>query len=232
MILNRRDLGGISTEDGRIIRRGLLIRSANLADAVEADLEGISAVIDLRTPAERRQMPDKTYGREYLPLPLFEELRSGVSHEEGAENSGIPELAPIYRQLVTECEGAFRTVLLRVMRHDFSGGAILWHCTEGKDRCGITTALLLEALGVEREAILRDYLRTNETNLPKAAAIREQLTGTHGAAFAKSVYLAYIADESYLRAAWEAMGEDYLTRGLGLAVEEIEAFRTAVLEKE
>ena len=83
---------------------------------------------------------------------------------------------------------------------------------------------------MEREAILRDYLRTNETNLPKAAAIREQLTGTHGAAFAKSVYLAYIADESYLRAAWDAMGDTYISDALGISEEQIRAFRAAVLE--
>lgn len=40
--------------------------------------------------------------------------------------------------------------------------AVLWHCTAGKDRTGFATVILLELLGVDREEILKDYLRTNE----------------------------------------------------------------------
>lgn len=40
-------------------------------------------------------------------------------------------------------------------------GAVLWHCSMGKDRVGVGTALLLYALGVPMETIMEDYLRTN-----------------------------------------------------------------------
>ena len=50
------------------------------------------------------------------------------------------------------------------MEHDFSKGCVLWHCTEGKDRCGLLSAVLLLALGVERSTILEDYLLTNHVN--------------------------------------------------------------------
>ena len=115
------------------------------------------------------------------------------------------------------------------MEHDYSRGAVLWHCTEGKDRCGITTALVLEMLGADRTAIMEDYLKTNEINLPKAESIREMLKAERGEAFAESVYHAYIADRSYLEAAWEAMGEDYID-SLGISEEQIAGFKRKVLE--
>ena len=94
----------------------------------------------------------------------------------------------------------------------------------------MTTALVLEALGADRETILEDYLKTNEVNLPKAIAIRQQVAETRGETFAKSVYQAYIADERYLRAAWEAMGDDYLTGRLGFTEDDLKQFRKTVLE--
>lgn len=230
MIQNKRDLGGIRTVDGRHIRPGMLIRSAHLFQAEEADLRGITSVMDLRTPGERREAPDKTYGREFLPMPIFDDVTAGISHEQNAAAQGIPDMAVLYGRLVTECADAFRKAVLTIMRHDFTRGAILWHCTEGKDRCGLTAALVLEALGVDRAAILADYLKTNEVNLPKAIAMRQRVLATHGEVFAESVYQAYIADERYLRAAWKAMGEGYLTEKLGIPEETLKYFRDTVLE--
>ena len=230
MIQNKRDLGGLLTKDGKVIRSGMLIRSANLFHANRRDLDGISAVIDLRTPGERRESPDKTHRREYLPLPIFDDVTAGISHEEETEDRGIPEMAKLYRMIVRDHADSFRKVLLAIMQHDFSKGAILWHCSEGKDRCGLTTALVLEALGVDRDTIMVDYLKTNEVNLPKAIRIHDQLVRTHGTAYAESVYRAYIADEKYLQAAWEAMGEGYLTDKLGIPEETLTTFRQTILE--
>ena len=125
---------------------------------------------------------------------------------------------------------SFRNILTAIMHHDFSEGAILWHCTEGKDRCGITTAMILELLGVDRDTIMEDYLKTNLVNLPKAAAIREKLAAERGQEFADSVYQAYIADEKYLRSAWEAIGDVSLPEKLGISAEAVEAFKNTVLE--
>ncbi len=228
MIQNMRDLGGMRKRDGRTIRPGALVRSAHLFQATEEDLKGIAAVIDLRTPGERREAPDQTHGRAYLPMPIFDDAQAGITHEQGTAERAFPDLAMLYGRLAAECREAFRAVLLRIMTHDYASGAILWHCTEGKDRCGLTTALALEYLGVPREDILADYLKTNLVNLPKAVQIRERVLPTHGEAFAESVYQAYIADERYLRAAWETLGGD-INAGLQIPEETIRAFRQAVL---
>ncbi|MBQ6257991.1 MAG: tyrosine-protein phosphatase, partial [Clostridia bacterium] len=99
------------------------------------------------------------------------------------------------------------------------------------DRCGMTAALVLEALGVDRDAILRDYLETNRTSLLRARGVYERLLPLRGEVFARSVYRAYVADERYLRAAWDAMGEHFLTDVLHIPQEEIDAFRERILEK-
>ncbi len=230
MILNKRDLGGIKTKDGHEIKPGLLIRSAHLSQAQEADLRGISAVIDLRTPGERREAPDKTYGCRYLPLAVFDESTIGISHESGVSDQWIPAMDILYQRVMYQCTGSFSRIIRTIMGHDFQSGGILWHCTEGKDRCGITTALVLEALGVDRSLIMEDYLKTNLINLPKAMLIRQQLADTRGVEFAESVYQAYIADSKYLEAAWSAMGENYIKTALGIPENTLIRFRETVLE--
>ena len=130
-----------------------------------------------------------------------------------------------------QCQEAFRRVLKVCFENDYESGSVLWHCSEGKDRCGITAALLLEALGVDRKIILEDYLETNTTNIPKAEFVRDrELQKSGDAARAKCLYQAFVADERYIRNAWEAMGTHYLTDCLGFSEEELQSFRNRVLE--
>ena len=229
MIQNKRDLGGLKTADGKRIRPNCLIRSAHLYQAAEADLDGIATIIDLRTPGEREQAPDRVWQREYLPLPVFTDEQAGISHETEISAQLLPEMAYLYRRLVAECTDSLGKIVHAIMNHDFSKGAVLWHCTEGKDRCGLTSALILESLGVSRELIMEDYLKTNLVNLPKAIHARNRLLATQGEAMADAVYKAYIADESYLRAAWDAMGENYLSGKLGIERNMIERFKAEIL---
>lgn len=229
MINNIRDLGGIRTKDGKTIKQGCLVRSANLSQAEEQDVKGISTIIDLRTPGERDEKPDCPCGREYLPIPIFDHITAGISHEQKAERKGPPDMSSLYRWLVRECRDNFKKVVSEIMAHDYSTGAILWHCSEGKDRCGLTTALILEILGVDRYVIMEDYLKTNEVNIPKAEAIREKVKESHGEEVAQSVYRAYLADEAYLNAAWSEMGDNYIEQ-LGITEEEIEEFKGKMLE--
>ena len=163
-------------------------------------------------------------------MPVFTDEQAGISHERDAGEQVLPEFAYVYGLLVKEATVPFRNILLKIMNHDYIKGAVLWHCSEGKDRCGLTTAMVLEALGVDRQTIMEDYLKTNLVNLPKAAGIRDQLIVTRGKEFADNVYQAYIADERYLQAAWDAMGEHYITENLGIDKETINRFRAAVLE--
>jgi protein-tyrosine phosphatase len=55
------------------------------------------------------------------------------------------------------------------------------------------------------------------------------LLAKHGKEMADSVYQAYIADERFIRSAWEAMGKDYIAQKLEIREDEIEPFRSKVL---
>ena len=233
MVRNLRDLGGICTATGQKIKKGFLVRSANLSEAAEEDLSGISAVIDLRTTREREEVPDKLYGRESVHVPIFDEIKTGISHERRAERErkGPPDMGSLYVWMMRDHRDSFARALRAIMNHDFSSGAVLWHCTEGKDRCGLTTALLLELLGVERSVIMEDYLRTNVTSIPRAEGIRERVRAERGDEAAEGVYRAFIAVPSYLEGAWAVMDEtpNYLAE-LTIPQEELERFREFILE--
>ena len=235
MILNMRDLGGIRTADGKTIRQGCLVRSAKLEKAEEQDLAGITEVIDLRTQGEREEIPDLLCGREVQAIPIFDNVRSGVSHEREAERraerKGPPDMGSLYIWMMREHRDSFAKVLTAIMRHDYSQGAVLWHCTEGKDRCGLTTALILELLGVDRTTIMEDYLKTNKVSIPKAMGIRERVRLERGDEVAESVYRAFIAERGYLEGAWKVMDEDgHYMESLGLSEEDVARFKETVLE--
>ena len=234
---NIRDLGGTETVNG-CIRQGCLIRSAHLGYATQADVQHLrenhrlSKIIDLRTGGERTELPDHSFGVEHLKLPIFKEFKAGISHETQEKQSAIPRMEDLYRFIMTDRSSVagFRSVLQTILTHDYRKGAVLWHCTEGKDRCGMTTVLVLMALGADRDTILEDYLETNKVNIPKARAMYEELLEQEGLEAAENVYQAYIADENYLYAAWDVMGDNYLRDVLGFSGPVIRKFRAQVLE--
>ena len=248
-ISNARDLGELRAADGRVIRKGCLIRSANLSQASERDrdlLENsyhLRLIIDVRTPMAARMKPDvEIAGARRLAMPLFDDAMIGVSHESDRDYAHrkkmMPDLRVLYRMMVTrpDCRERFGVVLGQIMENDFSNGAVLWHCSEGKDRCGLISAFVLAALGVPEKTILEDYLLTNETNVERAEYYySESLKNGADMEVAVSVRNAFLAKEEYLLGAMEAIGdeyrdmEDYLTRGLGLPEETLSSFRARIL---
>lgn len=182
-IPNARDLGGLPLREGRRVRSGLLLRSGALFGASPADAERLrrdyhlGLVVDLRTPLERAQLPDMPIsGAENFPNPIFTEAQFGLTHELMKDPVKIAKTLPTLQQLygvmviAPACREAFSRALTRIMEQVARGGAALWHCTEGKDRCGLVSALLLFLLGADRETVLEDYLLTNRINKPKAEA--------------------------------------------------------------
>lgn len=240
-IQNARDLGGMKTMDGRMIRPGLLIRSAHLSDASPADTkklaEGyrLAKIIDLRTDVEKQEKPDAAVdGAQYCPIPIFDEGVAGISHEKNQRMSSIPKMEDLYRMVVTDkkCRQNLGKAARAVMEHDFESGSVLWHCTAGKDRCGMLTVVLLSALGVDRAQIRSDYLLTNLVSGPKAEGYYQRMFAAgkteQEAAAIRDVFL---AKERYLDAALAAIDgqEHFLTAGLGIPAETIENFREKVL---
>ena len=248
-IQNARDLGGLKNKDGQTIRTGMLLRTANLSETTEGDMRKLSEeyrlskVIDLRTEMERNQKPDVLPETvEYVVNPIFDERVFGISHEKSEQlnldEMEVPALEDLYRMMLGEemCRENFGRAVRLVMEHDFTTGSVLWHCTEGKDRCGLLAVFLLSALGVEREVIFEDYLLTNETNVPKAAMVGKQLEAMGmSEARIEAIKNTFLAKESYLNAAYEVVEKQYgdmdgfLRKGLGISEKTIVRFREKVL---
>lgn len=249
-IPNSRELGGIRTADGRVIRRGLLLRTANLSEASEEDLRvlrdryRLSLILDLRTTKGQRRKPDlPVEGAVHRGVPVFEEEMLGISHGGGEQaffnGFPLPDMEVLYRNIILDegCRGQLGKAVRSVMEHDFSEGSVLWHCSEGKDRCGMVSALVLTALGAAPETVMEDYLLSNETSAPKAELYyRKFLESGRGEAAAQAVRNAFLVKKSYLDSAVDAVTGQYggvagyLSEGLQIPEELILSFREKVLE--
>ncbi len=236
-IRNIRDLGDTITKDGRKIRKNKLIRSAHLGRLSKADLQylkenhHLDTVIDLRTYREVKEVPDQHYDLRYLHLPIVKQFEDGITHEK-KEVRRFPDLTDTYINLVCKedyLEG-FREVLNTILDRGEEEGAVLWHCSEGKDRCGMVSVMIEMLLGVDEKTIREDYLFTNKVNQAKAERIyKEVFEQTGSEEVAASVYKAFIADESYLDAALDHMGENFFEKKLKLDKEKIENFKNKIL---
>lgn len=183
---NARDVGGMPLVGGGTVRSGVLLRSdalATLTDEGLARLAPVGTVVDLRTPQEREVAPNRLPpGGEIrvLERPLLEGAiaqlapqaaamreqlsRTGPSEEMlAALRAQIPTLAELYLSMLEHGAAVFADCARAVAAPeapDSQPGAVLLHCTAGKDRTGVAVALLLAAVGVEREAIVADYTRS------------------------------------------------------------------------
>ncbi|MET3473445.1 protein tyrosine/serine phosphatase [Novosphingobium sp. 1529] len=175
-INNFRDFGGFDTVHGAKVAQRRLLRSAHGHRASEADLAGLrrlglAMVTDLRRAEERLLQPSAWLGQPGLvivdsgapagghatALPphiaaLLESRSSAVGMRDFLKRHyGEIPYEPAYVDLFSR----YFAALAR------GGGAMLIHCSAGKDRTGILASLTLHLLGVHRDDILRDYLRTN-----------------------------------------------------------------------
>lgn len=247
-IHNIRTLGGMRTIGGKI-REGLFYRSAALDEVNENDLSaleeklGVKKVIDLRTEEEVRKAPDRPLGKiRYLYLPVCRDQIPGVSREAEPGKSNItvdmlPDMCETYAGVMRgeEYVDNFAAIIREIVTH--RGGALLWHCTAGKDRCGITTAVILSLLGVPREKILEDYLLTN-LDSGKTAVKYYWLIRIfkRDKALACKVRDAYMAEEAYFNASMNVIEHEYggmerfVRERLGIGEEELAAFRAYAVD--
>lgn len=164
---NVRDLGGLSTTDGRRIRDGVLFRSEALHaldDPSFGLLADVRLVVDLRTSAEEDGPPRWLEGKtpETVQVPLLPMHRIGTP-ELMTRMGTDPEFALTYMtEIYGEILDALPVRCLREVADRVGGGQVpvLVHCAAGQDRTGVFMAVLLLALGVPREAVVADYVRS------------------------------------------------------------------------
>lgn len=184
-IINARDPGGMIGHEGRVLRSGLLLRSAHLHDASDDDIRRLRddyhlrRVFDFRSLGEAQFLPDREIeGATHHMLPtidLSEERTTGQAIPQEAfldlENhivnySFYPEVqqmaADMYPSLIrSEYSQLQYAAFLRLIVETDNGG-VLFHCFQGKDRTGWGMAFILSALGVDREVIIEDFDKSND----------------------------------------------------------------------
>ena len=244
---NLRDLGGWPTADGGRTRSGAVYRSAELSRLHGEDLAAfvgldVGTVFDLRTAAEVAQQPDALpEDIRYVTLDVL----ADAEHAAPAELQRIfedPAQASEYlRQGQAEryFESAYRGfVTLPSATHAYaalfdaiatSDSPVLYHCTTGKDRTGWATAVLFLLCGVPEEHVWEEYLLTNSELLP---AVQPWLDQFEAAGGDPALLMPIVGvQESYLGSALDEMRttygtvEAYVTDGLGLRAETVQALR-------
>ena len=158
--VNFRDLGGYRTADNRMVAWRTLFRADGLNKLTDTDLAlmadlGLATVIDLRTLDEAEQrgsFPTERLDVTYVGLPLTDVL---PATEELPEWKEAAYVATRYAAMVSE-GGPVLTSAIDALATGSALPAVM-HCSAGKDRTGVLSALVLAFLGVPDESIIEDY---------------------------------------------------------------------------
>lgn len=161
---NFRDVGGYAGADGLRVKWGRIYRSGAMPLLTERDFAllgglGIGTVVDLRSTDERAIAPDQLDDRTGA---LFVSNDYGLKALLADMTGGDGEYA--YRGTGKALAPQYRAIFRRLLADD---GAVMYHCSAGQDRTGIATALVLSALGVGRQTILKDYHLSTELRRPQ-----------------------------------------------------------------
>ena len=263
---NTRDLGGFTTIDGRRIKKHRLLRSGALGTATKEDINKLvseyelKVVVDFRTKSEKAAHLDPDIeGVLYVENPLLEDKAMGITREEektkdplsviigvveGLAKTGKTPLAymqDMYRNLLTNPFSRagykkFFEILLSQKE-----GAVLWHCSAGKDRVGVGTLLLLTALGVDKKQIMADYLKTNVFGCRDVDKLMKDVAAGMGDDFTKAaeedaIRLLFTVDAAYAESIFDMIDADFggmdafLEKEMGLTEEKRKQLQDNYLE--
>lgn len=170
-VRNFRTVTNIKNKNGRTLKEGKLYRSANLFKLKKKSFKrienlGIQEIIDLRNSKEIAKKPDRLpEGIAYENYSAFEDEGDQLDQArklvlKGKVKSADAEkkMIDFYRNYVTEHPEIIRKIITGILESDTP---VLYHCTAGKDRTGIVTALVLTILKFDKETIYNDYLLSN-----------------------------------------------------------------------
>ena len=228
---NFRDTGGTPLSGGGATRTGVMYRSDALSGLTAEGLEQLAAteigiIVDFRTPMERQMAPDRlpaTRPFRIVELALLEGALTGLAQQAmqaGAQAGDpdaaaaavqqalaqLPSLGALYVSMLTHGATAFAELARLVALGPAEAPdapAVLVHCTAGKDRTGVAIALLLDAVGADRDAVIGDYAASEEhlagawaermfamissMGVPRTAALDELVAATPPSAIAEAL---------------------------------------------
>lgn len=164
---NFRDLGGYETTDGHHVRWGMVYRSEALGRLTSEDLAllntlGLRTIFDLRTPREIKRVPDRVpHNTQWVATPVQAgDFDASMLPTLLFNRKIIPDLMhQSYQDNLRENARYYGALLSRFANPE--NLPAVFHCTAGKDRAGLTAALLLGILGVPERTIVADYTLSN-----------------------------------------------------------------------
>jgi len=252
-IPNLRDMGGYETANGSTFARGLVYRSNELYNISANDMLllaklNLKNVYDLRRDTERDNKPDELpvgvnnvwldiladllpSGSSNLTELLSDPLQANIQLGDGK----VEEMFKgTYRLCITLPSAKIAYSELFLSLADENNLPALFHCATGKDRTGWAAAALLTLMGVPEEAVMEDYMRSNEYILPLYETIIQQFVDGGGDPSITDALFG--VKEEYLNAALDEMQteygsiENYFSEGLGINVEQQAALRNLYLK--
>jgi protein-tyrosine phosphatase len=169
-----RDVGGYETRSGATVRWKQLYRSDALGRLTPEDIEllrgvGISTLLDLRSPREVAEtgpgLPAVHLGARHHHIPFTEDIAAMSGLEE------MSNLGALYAQFLESGQEPVRKLFLALAEGQTYPAVI--HCAAGKDRTGVSVALVLRVLGVPDDVIAVDYGMTDDVMSIYVAKLRE-----------------------------------------------------------
>ncbi len=158
--LNVRDLGGHVTEDGQTTTFGAVVRADSVRHLTEAGWDalveyGVRTIVDLRRHDELERDPPLDVPVDVVHVPIddwYQDELQATWRQEGDHDAGVyATYVRMTELLAPRFALAVRTVA------DAPPGGVVVHCFAGKDRTGLTCAMLLRTVGVSIEGIADDY---------------------------------------------------------------------------
>jgi len=168
---NFRFLGGINNSEGKRLKDSLIYRSGNLHQLKSTSFDefeklNINKVIDLRTKQEiikeADHLPENIIYKNY---PAFEDKNDEMKNAKKlalkgkiTQSDANKRMLKFYTDYVLENPKVIKTIITEILDSD---KPILYHCTAGKDRTGMITALILKILKFNDDIIFDEYLQSN-----------------------------------------------------------------------
>ena len=233
-LLNTRELGGYPVfYEGKQkkVKNSLLYRSGSPENATTEDLElletfKIKTIADFRSEIEKKSSFKMSTIEKNHELPIDAGKLMGITFQDGewganpTAQGAEEEMFRLYTLLPEEAIPKYRELF--TLLADPANTPVIIQCSMGKDRTGLASALILHALGANKETIMEDYLESKENlrpywerNLPDNPQLIPY----------------FIVTEKYLTTAFTTIDkygsiDNYLTTQLGADIEKLRELYT------
>jgi protein-tyrosine phosphatase len=169
---NFRDIGGYRLSENCFFNKRAIYRSGELSKLTEKDVQkveelGIRTIIDLRMDYERRKQPDRPFHNKsietfHIPFCPSDKVPTKVDRLRLIfdKTKDFDVMSREFYHRIAFCHASEIRRVFEILSCNDRLPAII-HCTGGKDRTGILTALIQLSMGVSNEDVYGDYILSN-----------------------------------------------------------------------